>query len=130
MTIALEYIADGDSGRPLLLLWGGEPAEIEVLRRAIRNLADGRAESLAIHELHCVGPVGGVELFALRRKWSRGVVPRARAGSFDWILHGWQWDNVEGLLVPFAFRALSYPNGFQYLSQAGDIEVIVSRDGS
>jgi hypothetical protein len=71
--------------------------------------------------------IDGCQLSAIAAKWNRGVLRSGSSNEFEWHLTANTWDNVAGLLEPFCVG--DSKDGFQWIGSAGDIEVLVTRDG-
>jgi hypothetical protein len=96
------------------------------LRRIALQLARGKEQSVALHEVAGVIPIGGCQLKLHRGERDRGVYEVAPL-KFEWVLANHGWWNVAGLIRPFS-RGETL--GFQRLSEQGKTAVLLSRDGS
>lgn len=102
-----------------------QPNEVEALRTACRELADGKRAEFVLHEQPWVEPIGGCAFV-----WKFGAkdigVRLPRPGDpFVFIFSEEGWREVEDKLLPFA---RSFP-GFNWLTNEGDVEVLISNDG-
>jgi len=122
--MTLEFFQDGHADAPLLLLYGGGTEEVELLRKALQDVAQGRVRQLAVHNLPFVQSVGDCRLRAVLGKKDIGVVS-SQPGDFTWTLdeESWQW--TDELLEPFC-RAAEPGVRFQYLNPAKGPEVLYS----
>jgi hypothetical protein len=121
----LEYLPDGSPDCPLIRLFDFTPADAARLRAAIADLACGRAERVAIHDLPGVVPVGGCELVLLRRSWDQAVV-RVGPSAFECRFTAGTWDNVAGLVEPFAAGC----TGYQWVAGSpGEASLLLSDSG-
>ncbi|MDY3554402.1 hypothetical protein R5W24_003524 [Gemmata sp. JC717] len=121
----LEYLPDGSPDCPLIRLFDFVPAEAAALGSAVAALAAGQLERVAVHELPGVAPVGGCELVLRRRGRDRAVV-RVGPAAFECGLTADTWDNVAGLIEPFAADA----GGHQWLAEApGQVSLLLSASG-
>ena len=124
----LEYLESGDSGRPMLLLHGGGPEEVALLRQALRDMAGGRIRQLAVHNLPFVQSVGDCQLRAMLGKADIGVVRGEAPNDFAWTLDAESWLWTDELLEPFCREESGIR--FQYLNPARGPEIIYSTDRS
>jgi hypothetical protein len=124
----LEYFDDPSLAYPVLLLWGDNPAEAAVLRQAANGLATGRTrDDIQVDGLPGFRGVDGCSLVAQVGESSLGIEPIAEsAQSFRCVLSPADWQRVSDLLEPFATTYGT--NRFQYLSEQGGIEWIISAD--
>jgi hypothetical protein len=119
----LEFFADGDwEGGPLILFWGGSPAEVIQLRAVLRTLADEPGHRVPLHELPFMKPMEGCAVLAISAKDDDGLIQKGTAPTFEWIMKPGGWDNAEFLLEAFVRPT----NGFQFLNRGGDATVIYS----
>ena len=89
------------------------------------RLASGAAERVEVDRLSFVEPVGGCRLALVRRPWDQAVV-RVGPSDFECGFTTGTWDNVAGLVEPFAEDA----GGFQWLAGApGEAAVLLSASG-
>lgn len=129
----LEYFEDPSLPAPVLLLYGEkgiDPDEVTVLRRRVRQLADGAAENrFQVDGLAGCFGVEGCSLVAEVTESSSGVeLIAGRDRSFGCRLDRAGWQRVWALLEPFVDpEEASSQNGFQYLDESGPIEWIISR---
>src|SRR6476659_1755749 len=123
--ICLEFMPDGSTHAPLILIWGYDIPATRELFHAIRELRDGREQQIAIHKLPRFEGVGGVEIFAQLSDSGVGLSKRKEGTIFDWRLPDEEWQRVEDLLAPFCDR-YSAPGGHQWLNSSGKISVIFS----
>lgn len=125
----LEYFEDRSIACPVLLTYGRDPREARLLRDAVQSLAAGGSNSdLQVDALPGFLGVHGCSLIARLGDSDRGVERRPDSGAaFVCELSQSGWKNVSGLLEPFAERQhASTGEEFQYLSEAGSIEWIIS----
>jgi len=121
----IEYIPDGSSDCPLIILYGYEPDVTSRLRGAVLALAEGKVKSVSIHEIDGFDPVDALRLTAIASKRSHGVLPGDADNDFRWELTPTWWSNVEGLLSPFCTTD-EWRNGHQWLDETSNISVLVS----
>ncbi len=122
----LEFFKDGLDSGPLILLFGGGPEEVALLRKAMRPLTEGVRWRLAMHELPFVQPVDNFRLRAISAQDDIGVVATATPGEFEWTLTSESWLQTDGLLEPFCEERSG--TAFQHLNPASGPEIIYSTD--
>jgi len=103
----LECLANGSPVCPLIRLFDFSPAEAAQLEAVIKNLAAGFNERSAVHELPWIVPISGCELLLLRRSWDQAVV-QVGPSAFECGFTAATWDNVAGLVEPFAEGGTGY----------------------
>ena len=122
----LEFFEDGSEGGPLILLYGGGPEEVALLRKAVRALAEGAGRRLAVHNLPFVQSVGNCRLNAISAESDVGVVAAAKASEFEWALDPESWLQTDELLEPFCGKQGGV--AFQYLNRVRGPAIIYSMD--
>jgi hypothetical protein len=123
--VRLEYLRDGSPDCPLLRLFNFGSNEAGKLLAAVADLAVGRAAHVAVHELADVTPVGGCEL-VLQVTARDAAVVQVGPVSFACRFTARTWDNVAGLVEPFAEGA----SGFQWLAASpGETKLLLSPSG-
>ena len=123
----LEYLGDGSPDCPLLRLYDFTPMEAAQLLRAIAALASGLAERLEVDRLPFVEPVGGCRLALVGRSWDQAVTRAGRPNEFECGFTADTWDDVAGLVEPFAEGA----GGFQWLAGVpGEAALLLSDSGA
>jgi hypothetical protein len=124
----MEYL-DDLAARPqirVLLLYDLGTAEVEVLRDAVDRLSRGRpGDEVRVDALPGVVAVGGCSLVAAVGGADLGVEPDGADLDFRCELSVAAWERVSGLLEPFLAAG---SRGFQYLSEEGSVEWIISHD--
>ena len=108
----LEYLADGSPDCPLIRLYDFIPAEAGQLLTAMIALATGTAERVDVHELPFVEPVGECRLALVRRSRDQAITRGPGPREFQCGFTAGTWDNIAGLLEPFAEDA----GGCQWLA--------------
>lgn len=102
-----------------------QPDEVEALRAICRELAEGKRTECALHEQPWVQPIGDCAFIWKAGAKDIGVRLPAPGDAFVFIFSGQGWREVEDKLLPFA---RSSP-GFNWLTDGGDVEVLISNDG-
>jgi hypothetical protein len=123
--VRLEYLPDGSPDCPLVRLYDFTPAEAAALGAAISDLAAGRTARVAVHELPGVVAVGGCQLVLRARSWEQAVIGVGPA-AFECGFTAATWDNVAGLVEPFAAGS----HGYQWLAGVpGEVSLLLSVSG-
>ncbi len=121
----LEFLPDGAPERPLIRLYEFERAEVHQLRDLVKALSIGSRDNVPVHKEPGVEAVGSCQLH-LRLGTNDQGIRQTRTGQFECVLSSSTWEKIEGLLQPFCE---SDTGGFQWLSEHGDIALLISRDG-
>jgi len=122
----LEDLAAGSPDCPLIRLYDFTPAEAYQLHAAVSGLASDATERVEVDRLPFVEPVGGCRLALVRRSWDQAVVSGAGPAEFECGFTAGTWDNIAGLMEPFAARA----GGFQWLAgRPGEAALLLSSSG-
>lgn len=126
----LEYLEDLESQTPrVLLAYGNDPCDAMALRRAAELLAAGEVLDVRVDLLQGFQAVDGCSLTAFVASVDSGVEPVDGSDrGFRCLLRPVSWTRVAQLLEPF--EKPDVPSGFQYLTETGSIEWIVSRSRS
>jgi hypothetical protein len=123
--LKLEFFVDGLEGQPMILLYGGGPEEVVLLRNAMRPLSGGVGVNLAVDDLPFVQPIDKCRL----RVISAGVVfgvTATSAGNFEWTLDPKSWLEVDKQLDPLCTGSSGV--SFQHLNPGSGPEIIYSTD--
>ena len=125
----LEYLPDGSPDCPLIRLFDFRPDEAGRLGAAVADLAAGRTDRVAVHELPDVTAVDGCEL-VLRAGPRYGAVVQPGPAAFDCCSTAATWDNVAGLIEPFAEGRGGYQWRYQWLLDLpGEVRVLLASSG-
>ena len=123
----LEHLAYGSPDCPLIRLYDFTPAEAAQLLVAVTALASGEGQPVEVHGLPFVEPVGECRLDFVRRSWDRAIIHRPGACAFECGFTAGTWDNIAGLVEPFAEGA----GGFQWLAGTpGEAALLLSASAS
>ncbi len=123
----LEFLDSGSPDCPLLRLYGFSAEAAKRLFEAMAQLADGAADNIAVHGMPGVEAIGGCRLVLLARPWDQGIVRVAGPCNFECGFTRESWDNIAGLVEPFA-RGVA---GFQWLAGTpGEARLLLSSDGN
>ena len=121
----LEFLPSGARACPLIRLYAFSRAEAQNLRELVKSLSNASRQSVSLDEEPWIESVEGCRL-TLRLGNSDEGVRQSGPSSFECILGSSGWYNVEGLLDPFCE---SEPAGFQWLTNTGNVSLLLSRDG-
>ena len=122
----LDYLGSGSLDCPLVRLYDFTPGEAMKLHRAISRLAENVVDQIAVHEMRTVQAVEGCRLVFRVREWDHGIVRCGTPCDFECGFTRGTWDNVAGLVEPFAEGG----GGFQWLAGApGEASLLLSVDG-
>jgi len=124
--VKLEYLPHGSKNRPLLRLYNFSPTEAMQLQQATVGLAAGAINEIVVSEMSGVGGIAGRRLVLKAGKRDVGI-KHLSANSFECVLTRDTWDNVSGLIEAFCEPIQS---GHQWLVSVGDVNVLLSKDGS
>jgi hypothetical protein len=120
----LEYLPAGSSDCPLIRLYDFTREEVRQFHVAVSALATGAADRVEVHRLPFVEPVAECRLVLVRSGWDQAVIRRAI--EFECGFTAGTWDNVAGLVEPFAQSA----RGFQWLAGVpGEAALLLSASG-
>jgi hypothetical protein len=121
----LEFVESGSPDCPLIRLYEFGTKEADSLRGVTLRLARTREQTVAFHEQPGIIPIGGCQLTLQLGEKDRGV-SETGLNKFRWVLSKTGWLQVAGLIQPFM---QTDSRGFQWLSGAGQIRVLLSHDG-
>ena len=107
----------------MILLYGGGPEEVALLRKAVQTLPRGVGSKVTLNDLAFVESVDKCRLRAICGKANLGVVGKG-SGDFDWILRPESWLQVDEQLEPFCEKKSGV--SFQYLNSSSGPEIIYS----
>jgi len=123
--LKLEYLHEGSTDCPLIRLYDYEPSDVVALRESCLALADGRLREVSLDRQAWVNAIGGCCFVFRSARTNRGV--RDRKGDEPFVMEcadeGWR--EVVDRLSPFVDGS----GGFQWLTNEGDVNVLISRDG-
>jgi hypothetical protein len=107
----LEYLATGSPDCPLLRLYDFTPEEAGQLHATLVALAADEVKRVEVHDLPFIEPLAECRLTLRRHKWDQGIIKMGPTNEFECGLTAGAWDNVAGLVEPFAEHA----RGWQWL---------------
>lgn len=119
----LDFIPNGDDGRPLVRIWGFVPDEARRLREMVMRLANGRAVSVEVHLLPGVEPIDGCRLTLKAGEEDRGVYDLIGENSFECLLTRQKWAHVADLIRPFLKEDMHRLGGYQWLDESADTDI-------
>lgn len=112
----LEYLTGAAGRESLVRLSHFTPTEAAELHSAALGLVQGTATMVAVHDLPSVQAVDGCRLALRVGAWDQGLT-RISPCVFHFVLQQDRWEDIAGLIEPFAREALT---GFQWLTTAAD----------
>ena len=98
----LEYVASGSPDCPLIRLYDFRPSEAAELLAAITTLVSTAAQRVEVDRLPFVEAADGCRLAFTRQLRDRAIVSGPSRNEFECGFTAATWDNVAGLLEPFA----------------------------
>lgn len=122
----LQRINTHDPWRPMLVLFEYEPADVDKLCQACRDLAERHIAQFALHEQAWMHAVDGCQFVWRYSKRDIGVRAPPAGAPFVLEYSDEAWLEVEGKL--FVMREPK-PNHSNELTMEGDVNVIISPDG-
>jgi hypothetical protein len=121
----LEYLSCGCADCPLIRIYDFRMAEAAQLMIALRRLASGVVAQVPVHGLPGVEGVGGCRLTLVLSSRDQAVLRQGPA-DFTCSFTAGTWDNVVGLVEPFAKDS----QGFQWLANVpGEAALLLSPTG-
>jgi hypothetical protein len=105
----IRFFPDGSPDCPIIAITDFTPLEVEDLRDRVLRLAAGEERSILLN--------GDVSLSLRSSKRDVGILESDQPG-FSCALRPLTWDNIAGLLEPFAERD---EEGFQWLDESGTV---------
>jgi hypothetical protein len=122
----LEYLAEGSQDCPLIRLYEFDQPEVLRLRKIAVSLANRSAVNIALHDERDVEAVSSCKLILRSGPKDAGVVQTGPL-TFECTLKPDTWGSVKRLIDPFCESKIG---GFQWLSDQGEISLLLSRSGS
>jgi hypothetical protein len=119
----VDLLRDGSPRCPILRVHDVSDEEAACLRSAAASLAAGEVARVSLRELIGKRLREELVLSLVVGAWDLGLVEEE--AGWAWVLRRGGWDNVEGLIEPFAAGA----HGYQWLSVVGGAGLLMSRDG-
>jgi hypothetical protein len=121
----LDFHGDGSTDCPILRLYAFTPAEAGHLLAAVSELASEVNNRVELHRLPFVAPVGPCRLTLVVTSRDQAVTCIALSEYVCGFTAN-TWDNVAGLIEPFAKSA----QGFQWLAESpGEAALLLSVSG-
>ena len=124
----IEYVMERDpkEDRSIVLLHGDDPGAVAALAEAVRSLAAGGVERVAVHQTPGFRSVRGTELSLCLGPTDTGVALVRPPGTFEWSAPAARWTELADFLHPFCSRISA--NSFQYLEDGitSGIEFMIS----
>ncbi len=111
--------------RPIIRLYHFTADEAADLMNAIGSLASGREKIVRVHSIPCVDALDGRRLTLARKPWDQAILKTGDV-ECECGFTAEHWDNVAGLLEPFAAGS----GGFQFLAGSpGEAKLLFSVTG-
>jgi hypothetical protein len=123
----IEFLPDGAEACPLIRLYDFRPAEVRTLCEVCIDLAEGCRSDFALHDQLWVESIGACRFFWCANDKNFGVKLPRDGKEFVLLLSGEAWREVEGKLQSFAGDWTF--GGFNWLTNEGDVEVLISHSG-
>ncbi|MFG0285345.1 MAG: hypothetical protein ACF8R7_13075 [Phycisphaerales bacterium JB039] len=126
--LKLEYLPDGSDDCPLIRLYGFDAGDVVALRRLCLALAEGRVREASLDSQRWAHAIGGCRLTLRAGAANRGVKTPVAGSPFvmEYAREGEGWLEVADKLAPFV---ADRPGGFQWLTDEGDVKVLISWSG-
>lgn len=121
----LEYLSSSSADTPLIRLFHFDKAEASQLQSIFASLATRPCDVIDLTELPFIEPVHDCRLSLTVGDRDLGVEKIQEPATFVWSLTPESWDNVAGLVEPFAS---TNSTGFQWLNEQG-VALVLSVDG-
>ena len=123
--IQLEYLHDGSEDCPLIRLFGYEGSDVLSLRDLCLALAAGRVAEAALDQSEFVCALEGCRLVLRAGRSNRGVRTPKPGEPFVMECSDEGWLEVAEQVASF----VDCSGGHQWLTEEGDINVLISRNG-
>jgi hypothetical protein len=122
----LDYLIDGSPDCPLIRLYDFTPSEARQFLTAVTGLASGAEKRVEVHRLPFVEAIKGCRLVLILRQWDQAIIRGGVPTEFECGFTAGTWDNIAGLIEPFAESA----GGFQWLAGGpGEASLLLSESG-
>lgn len=124
--ITLEYLHEGSEDCPLVRLYNFERSDVVALRDLCRALAAGRMQEVSLENQTWVNAIGGCSFVLRASRFDLGVnIPKSGTPLvMEYSDEGWR--AVAEKIAPFFRDGFG---DFQWLTNEGDVNVLLSRDG-
>jgi hypothetical protein len=122
----IEFLPEGASDCPLVRLFDYSREDLRLLSQACHDLANGRIEEFILHDEPWIESASGCRFYWRVSSTDIGV-PLPRPSEPLVLQYSKErWRDVQGKLS----QLLDQPLGFQWITDGGDVEVLVSPDGA
>jgi hypothetical protein len=124
----LEYVSTpaGAHKRGLIRLYDFSEHGATSLQSVFLSLAVGKIKTLALHEQSWIESLNGCQLRLILGPKDFGVRKIAEPTSFECIYHQEGWAELADKTKSFT---VDHPEGFNWLTNEGDIQLLISPDG-
>jgi len=122
----VEFLAEGSAECPLIRLFDLQPGDLERLCQACADLAEGQANEFQLHAQPWVEAIRECRFTWRSSAKDLGVQLPAPGEPFVLWFSDEAWREVQDKLLMFAGGS----NGFNWLTNEGDVNVLISPDGA
>ena len=127
--LTIDYIHGGSEHCPMIRLFDFEASDVALLRDVCLELGAGSVREVCLDSQSWVRAIGGCRLTLRAGAANRGVRMPDEGGPFvmEYTREGEGWLEVADKLAPFAEGRAT---GYSWLTTEGDVNVLISWDGS
>ena len=122
----LEFLPAGSPDCPLLRVFDFSAAEVRSLHQLCLDLREGRAAEVSLLDLQGILAIDGCALTFHCTDIDRGC-ERVAANDFECSLTPETWQDLAAMITPFC--ELQKTAGYQWLSEHGEISLLLSANG-
>jgi hypothetical protein len=123
----LEFIPFGASDCPLVRLYRFNSIEAGMLMNHMSALSDGTTTTMCLNKQSYIDSVNDCILILVAGGRNRGIEQVGQPATFQCTLTTNSWDNIAGLIEPFARAERA---GFQWLDRTSEISLLLSSEGA
>jgi hypothetical protein len=122
----VEFLAEGATECPLIRLFDYRAGELERLRIVCSELGDRPRAEFPLHDQPWIEPIAECKFTWRAGARNAGVQFPVSGTAFVLELAGEAWHEVSDKLLPF----IDGSGGYNWLTNEGDVNVLISRDGT
>ncbi len=122
----IEYLEGNEWPFPLVRLFDYQPDEVNLLRHACNDLADGHLNAFALHDQSWTQSIAGCRFYWCVTSNDMGVRLPKHGEALVLEYSDEAWREVEGKLSSIVEMR---PNAFNWLTMEGEVQVLISMDG-